>query len=90
MVSISDLVQKTLKAGYLTIEAEEQLRKLLATQYNLEDLNAFVTLQEAAMTGQVKQESRERRLKSGTGRKVICYTSCRYASIEQHQKQFTA
>lgn len=90
MVSISDLVQKTLKAGYLTIEAEEQLRKLLADRYNLEDLNAFVTLQEAAMTGQVKQESRERRLKSSTERKVICYSSCRYASIEQRPKQFTA
>ena len=91
MVSISDLVQKTLKAGYLTIEAEEQLRKLLATQYNMQDLNAFVTLQEAVMTGQVKQESRERRLKSDTtGRKVIGYSSCRYASIEQRPKQFTA
>ena len=91
MASISDLVQKILLAGYLTIEAEEQLRKLLTTQYNDEDLNAFVTLQEAVMTGQVKQESRERRLKSDTtGRKVIGYSSCRYASIEQRQKQFIA
>ena len=79
MVSISDLVQKTLKAGYLTIEAEEQLRKLLATQYNLEDLNAFVTLQEAAMTGQVKQESRELRLKSSTEKRAIANSCCRYA-----------
>lgn len=61
MALINDLVQKTLKTGYLTIEAEEQLRQLLATQYDLEDLNAFVNLQEAAMTGQVRQESRERR-----------------------------
>lgn len=90
MVSINDLVQKTLKAGYLTIEAEEQLRKLLATQYNLEDLNAFVTLQEAAMTGQVKQESRERRLKSSTERKLVCYSSCLYASVEQRSRQFIA
>ena len=61
MALINDLVQKTLKTGYLTIEAEDQLRQLLTTDYDLEDLNAFVTLQEAAMTGNVKQESRERR-----------------------------
>lgn len=60
MVLIRDIVQKAIKTGYLTIEAEEQLRQLLATHYDLEDLNAFMALQEAAMTGQVKQESRER------------------------------
>lgn len=81
MASISDLVQKTLKAGYLTIEAEEQLRKLLATHYNLEDLNAFVTLQEAAMMGRVKQESRERLRSSKKEKKLV--SSSRYASITQ-------
>lgn len=60
MVLIRDIVKKSLKTGYLTTEAEEQLRQLLTTRYDLEDLNAFMTLQEAAMKGQVKQESRER------------------------------
>jgi hypothetical protein len=60
MALIRDVVQKALKTGYLTIEAEEQLRQLLTTRYDLEDFNAFMTLQEAARTGQVKQESRER------------------------------
>lgn len=60
MILIRDIVKKTLKTGYLTIEAEDQLRQLLTTRYDLEDLNAFMTLQEAAMTGEVKQESRER------------------------------
>lgn len=83
MASISDLVQKTLTAGYLTIEAEEQLRKLLATHYNLEDLNAFVTLQAAAMTGQVKQESRERLLKSDSDKKFVSYSSYRYVRAKQ-------
>jgi hypothetical protein len=83
MTSISDLVQKTLKAGYLTIEAEEQLRKLLAGQYNLEDLNAFVALQEAAMTGQVKQESRERLQRGSTGKRLVSPTCGFYATIEQ-------
>jgi hypothetical protein len=59
MNRIRDVVQKALATGYLTMEAENQLRKLLTTQYDLEDFNAFMTLQQAAMTGKVKQESRE-------------------------------
>jgi hypothetical protein len=84
MASISDLVQKTLNTGYLTIEAEEQLRKLLSTQYNLEDLNAFVSLQAAAMTGEVKQESRERLLKSNTEKRFVSHSSC-YVNFRQYQ-----
>lgn len=60
MIRIRDVVQKALSTGYLTVEAENQLRQLLSTPYDLEDFNAFMTLQEAAMTGRVKQESRER------------------------------
>lgn len=60
MARIRDLSQIALESGYLTIEAEEQLRQLLTTHYELEDLNAFMALQEAAMRGQVKQESREK------------------------------
>lgn len=59
MSRIRDLVQTALTTGYLTVEAENQLRKLLASQYDLEDFNAFMALQEAAMSGQVKQQSRE-------------------------------
>lgn len=62
MVLIRDLVKQTLSAGYLTIDVENQLRMLLRTKYELEDLNAFMKLQKAAMTGFVKQESRELRL----------------------------
>jgi len=58
MALIRDVVQKALNTGYLTIEAEEQLRQL-TIRYDLEDFNAFMTLQEAARTGQVKQESRD-------------------------------
>jgi hypothetical protein len=60
MTRIKDVVKKALATGYLTVEAENQLRELLSTRYDLEDFNAFMTLQEAAMTGVVKQESRER------------------------------
>ena len=61
MALIRDVVKKAIKSGYLTLEAEEQLRVLLAKRYELEDFKAFMTLQQAAMTGQVKQESREQR-----------------------------
>ncbi|MEG4073441.1 hypothetical protein QUA30_12175 [Microcoleus sp. Pol14C2] len=60
MVLIRDLAQQALALGYLTIEAENQLRRMLTTTtYDLEDLNAFMALQLAAMSGGVKQESRE-------------------------------
>jgi hypothetical protein len=59
MVQIRDLVQQVLRTGYLTLETENQLRNLLKNKYDDEDLKAFMTLQEAAMNGFVKQESRE-------------------------------
>lgn len=59
MLLIRNLVQQALSTGYLTIEAEEQLRQMLARKYDLEDLKAFMTLQQAAMAGKVKQQSRE-------------------------------
>ncbi|MBD2566939.1 hypothetical protein [Anabaena lutea] len=60
MTRILDVVQTALATGYLTVEAENQLRQLLTTQYDLEDFHAFMTLQEAAMMGKIKQESREK------------------------------
>jgi hypothetical protein len=60
MVFIRDLVQKALEIGYLSIEAENQLRQLLSNKYDLDDLNAFLTLQQAVADGNVMQESRER------------------------------
>lgn len=61
MTRIRDVVQQAIAKGYLTLKAENELRKLLAKKYDLEDLNAFMSLQEAAMAGKVKQESRVRR-----------------------------
>lgn len=60
MIRIRDVVQQALATGYLSVEAENQLRQLLTTEYDWEDFKAFVVLQEAAMSGRVKQESRER------------------------------
>lgn len=56
---ISDVVKQALKTGYLTLEAEEQLRVMLRRKYGQKDFEAFMELQQAAMAGEVKQESRE-------------------------------
>jgi hypothetical protein len=59
MGRIRDLVHQALEAGYLTVAAEEQLRLLLQAKNDPEELTAFMSLQQAAMAGFVKQESRE-------------------------------
>lgn len=59
MKLIREIAKQALKTGYLTVEAEEKLRKMLRNKYDLEDLEAFIDLQRATMVGIVKQESRE-------------------------------
>ncbi|MBD2742732.1 hypothetical protein [Coleofasciculus sp. FACHB-1120] len=59
MSRIKKIVQQALVTGYLTVEAEEQLRQLLKTKYDFDDFMAFITLQKEAMEGRVRQESRE-------------------------------
>jgi len=59
MGRIRDLVSQAIEAGYLTLVAEDQLRSLLQTKNEPEEIMAFMCLQHAAMTGQVRQESRE-------------------------------
>lgn len=59
MKLIREIVEQAIRTGYLTLEAEEKLRSMLKKKYELEDLEAFVNLQQAAMVGVVKQESRE-------------------------------
>ncbi|MCT7953658.1 hypothetical protein [Laspinema palackyanum] len=70
MIRIRDIVQQALAMGYLTVEAEDQLRDLLSAKYDLEDLNAFMTLQHASMSGRIKQQSRLLRYKT-TGEERI-------------------
>ncbi len=67
--NIREVVQQALSTGYLTVAAEEQLRRLLTTKYGLEDFNAFMQLQQAAMLGQVRQESRELALSQQVSRR---------------------
>ncbi|ELS05315.1 hypothetical protein Xen7305DRAFT_00050580 [Xenococcus sp. PCC 7305] len=62
MKLIREVVKQALNTGYLTLEAEDSLRNMLRHKYETEDFEAFIQLQQAAMTGDVKQESRERAL----------------------------
>lgn len=59
---IRDIVEQSLTVGYLSVDAEEQLRTNLSRKYDVEDFRAFMQLQFAIMNGQVKQEARERLL----------------------------
>lgn len=59
MKLIREIVKQALNTGYLTLEAEEKLRAMLRSKYELEDLEAFIDLQQATMIGIVKQESKE-------------------------------
>lgn len=58
VMCIRDVVDQALTTGLLTFEAENQLRGLLSKKYGYEDWQAFMSLQSAAMLGQVQQESR--------------------------------
>lgn len=60
MSKICDLVQNSLETGYLTLEAEQELRRLLqTTKYGVSELNTFADLQYAGIQGLIRQESRE-------------------------------
>jgi hypothetical protein len=57
-MQIREIVQQVLSTGFLSIEAEDQLRRMLSSKYDREDFQAFMQLQNAAMIGSVRQESR--------------------------------
>ena len=59
MKLIREIVKHALNTGYLTLEAEERLKAMLKNKYDLEDLEAFISLQRATMIGIVRQESKE-------------------------------
>lgn len=59
MLTIREIVHQVLQTGYLTVEAENNLRRLFTVRYDLEDIEALTRLQQAATSGRVKQQSRE-------------------------------
>ncbi|MDY6782007.1 MAG: hypothetical protein SW833_05550 [Cyanobacteriota bacterium] len=61
MMSICEIVRQALETNYLSVEAEEHLRRLLRGKYGREELQAFMLLQRSVMNSRVQQESRELR-----------------------------
>ncbi|MBP0017769.1 MAG: hypothetical protein J7647_09445 [Cyanobacteria bacterium SBLK] len=60
MSSIAQIVREAIARGYLTREAEGQLRNLLhGSSCDRTELRAFFQLQQGVMEGRVKQQSRE-------------------------------
>lgn len=57
---IREVVQQAIAAGFLSWEAENEMQQIFSSaECDLEDLNAFMSLQLAAMAGRVRQESLE-------------------------------
>ncbi|MEG4172908.1 MULTISPECIES: hypothetical protein [unclassified Microcoleus] len=59
-MQVREVVKQAIAAGYLSLEAENEMQKIFSSaKCDLEDLNAFMSLQLAAMAGRVTQESLE-------------------------------
>jgi hypothetical protein len=56
---ISQVVKNALSSGYLTVEAEDILRRLYDVGYSLEDITALSMLQRGVLSGQIKRLSQE-------------------------------
>ena len=59
MASIRDIVQEAITTGYLSLAAVKQLHQMLEKEYEDEDLDALMTLHQAAVDGKVRQELNE-------------------------------
>ncbi|MDZ8110560.1 MAG: hypothetical protein RM338_33855 [Nostoc sp. DedQUE12a] len=62
MALIKQLVEEALATGYLSIVAEEEIRSLIQSDYDSEDLDAWILLQRSVVAGDVKQESRRKKI----------------------------
>jgi hypothetical protein len=57
MVEIKQIVQQAFRNGYLTIAEQNQIQALLRTNYDSDDLDAFIILQRAIASGEIQRES---------------------------------
>lgn len=62
MALIKEIVEKALATGYLSIVAEDEVRSLIQSDYDSEDLDAWILLQRSIVAGDVKQESRRQKV----------------------------
>ncbi|BAY27882.1 hypothetical protein NIES2100_77090 [Calothrix sp. NIES-2100] len=63
---MKEIVQQALNTGYLSIAAQNQIRLLLQSEYDSEDLDAYIILQRAVVAGDVKPEQRISKASSST------------------------
>jgi hypothetical protein len=61
MALIKEIVEEALTTGYLSVLAEDKLRSQLQSNYDSEDLDAWIILQRAIAAGDIKQESRRKK-----------------------------
>ncbi|BAY93354.1 MULTISPECIES: hypothetical protein [unclassified Tolypothrix] len=55
---MKEIVEQALTTGYLTIAAQNQIQSLLASDYDSDDLDAYIILQRAVVAGDVTKEAR--------------------------------
>jgi hypothetical protein len=60
MNHIREIAQTAIDTGSLTLVNEQKLRLMLKQKYDLDDLDAFIALQQAVIRGQVEQQSRQK------------------------------
>ncbi|WP_353931778.1 hypothetical protein WJM97_04110 [Okeanomitos corallinicola TIOX110] len=58
MIVIKEIVKQALTTGYLSAKAQAQIRTLLQTNYDSEDIDALIILQRSVVAGKIQQESR--------------------------------
>ncbi|OUL33673.1 hypothetical protein [Nostoc sp. 106C] len=63
---MKEIVQQALNTGYLSVTAQNQIRLLLQSDYDSEDLDAYIILQRAVVAGDVKQEPRSQKASRST------------------------
>ncbi|MBW4645980.1 MAG: hypothetical protein KME23_23815 [Goleter apudmare HA4340-LM2] len=79
MVFIKEIVQQALCTGYLSIADQKQMQLLLQSNYDSEDLDAFIILQRAVAAGDVKQELRSQKTTlSTTGKEAAANIKLAY------------
>lgn len=62
MKLIKEIVQQALATGYLNAQEQHQIRVQLQTNYDSEDLDAYIILQRAIAAGEVRREPSSQRL----------------------------
>ncbi|MDZ7959908.1 MAG: hypothetical protein RMY34_18830 [Aulosira sp. DedQUE10] len=58
---MKEIVAQALTTGYLSVAAQNQIRSLLQSDYDSDDLDALIILQRAVVAGDVKKEVRSQK-----------------------------